>query len=464
MLGVFTGNGFPLSSVGEDDDSGGNLTSRVTFNATSGTVYKIAVGGYPGQGSSTGSVKLNWTIAGCPPPASTVQFSRTSFGASENATYALITVTRTGSTTGAASVDFSTTDGTAKQKTNYTIATGTVNFAAGEATKTFTVLITDDNYAAGNTSLNLALSNPQGLVLGSPTTATLTIVDNDSGTPTANLLDDARLFVQQHYFDFLSRVPDQGGLDYWTGRITECAPTDRQCLINRRNDVSNAFFFELEYQQTGAYTYRLYRVAYGNTQPFPNPGPDTNPPGTIKAIELPNYDAFSADRARVVGGANQAQGQQSLADAFVQRPEFLAKYPLSLSTGAQFVDAVLATLQSDLGVDLSSQRTALIAQYDAGGRGRVMYRLADDNASGNPINNRPLIDAEYNRAFVLTQYFGYLRRDPDLGGINFWLGILNSFPLRDTTGQHKMVCAFITSAEYQQRFSSVVTYANGDCP
>jgi hypothetical protein len=80
-----------------------------------------------------------------------------------------------------------------------------------------------------------------------------------------------------------------------------------------------------------------------------------------------------------------------------------------------------------------------------------------------PINNRPLIDAEYNRAFVLTQYFGYLRRDADLAGFNFWLGVVNQFPLRSPTGQNGMVCAFITSTEYQQRLSAAVTRANQEC-
>jgi hypothetical protein len=93
-----------------------------------------------------------------------------------------------------------------------------------------------------------------------------------------------------------------------------------------------------------------------------------------------------------------------------------------------------------------------------------MYRLADDNAQTNPVNNRAFIDEEYNRAFVATQYFGYLRRDPDIGGFLFWLGQVSSAPLRDVPKQHAMVCAFITSAEYQQRFSSVVTHSNAECP
>jgi len=60
----------------------------------------------------------------------------------------------------------------------------------------------------------------------------------------------------------------------------------------------------------------------------------------------------------------------------------------------------------------------------------------------------------------LLQYFGYLRRDPELGGFLFWLDTLNNGDAGIFRG---MVCAFATSREYQQRFSTVVTRANADC-
>ena len=82
---------------------------------------------------------------------------------------------------------------------------------------------------------------------------------------------------------------------------------------------------------------------------------------------------------------------------------------------------------------------------------------------GSAVDNRSFIDAEYNRAFVTTQYFGYLRRDPDIGGFIFWLGQVNSGPLRDVGKQHAMVCSFITSLEYQFRFSPVATHSNSEC-
>jgi hypothetical protein len=280
-----------------------------------------------------------------------------------------------------------------------------------------------------------------------------------------NPAEEADFFVRQAYFDFLSRVPDAGGFAFWQNEITQCQ-SNVQCLRNKRVDVSNAFFYEQEFQQTAAYVLRLYSAAYGNNQPFPNPNPNPGFPNEEK--KLPSYAVFVSDRARVIGGANLAQKQQDLANLFVTRAEFSAKYPLSLATADQFVDAVLATVLNDLGVNLQSQRTNLINLYNAqgsqnAGRAQVLYRLADDNAS-NPIVNQPLIDAEYNRTFVLGQYFGYLRRNPDIPGFIFWLGQVNGAALRDVPKQHAMVCSFITSAEYQFRFGPVASRNNNECP
>jgi hypothetical protein len=66
---------------------------------------------------------------------------------------------------------------------------------------------------------------------------------------------------------------------------------------------------------------------------------------------------------------------------------------------------------------------------------------------------------EYNPAFVLAQYYGYLRRDPEPGGFAFWLDVLN----REPGNYRGMVCSFITSAEYQQRFGSIITHTNKEC-
>ncbi|QEH31554.1 Calx-beta domain protein [Aquisphaera giovannonii] len=107
-------------------------------------------------------------------------FSSTSYSVAEGGGSATITVYRTGGTAGAVSVHYATSDGTAKAGQDYTAASGTLSFANGETSKSFTVPITDDSLAEGDESLNLSLSSPAGgASLGGPTTAALTIVDDD---------------------------------------------------------------------------------------------------------------------------------------------------------------------------------------------------------------------------------------------------------------------------------------------
>ena len=163
--------------------------------------------------------------------------------------------------------------------------------------------------------------NSRGTIALVPS-APLTITDNDSSAPTTNPLDDPESYVRQHYYDFLGRLPDDGGLAFWINEITQCG-SNTACINERRVAVSNAFFFEAEYQQTASYVFLLYRAAYGNDQPFPNPDffdPNLSPSLKTETRKLPRYLSFVRDRAQVVGGSNLAQTQLALANAFVARP------------------------------------------------------------------------------------------------------------------------------------------------
>ena len=118
---------------------------------------------------------------------------------------------------------------------------------------------------------------------------------------------------------------------------------------------------------------------------------------------------------------------------------------------AQFVD----TLFSNAGVTRSaSDRNAAIAEFgaatdtkDVGARSRALRDVAE---------NSILQQQEFNRAFVLMQYYGYLRRNPndspdsDYTGYDFWLKKLNQF--NGNYQNAEMVKAFISSTEYRQRF------------
>ena len=250
--------------------------------------------------------------------------------------------------------------------------------------------------------------------------------------PNANPLDSPEFFVRQQYVDVLGREPDQGGLDYWSGQLRACG-SDLQCINRQRIGVSGAFFVEQEFQLSGSYIDDVYAGALGR------------PPAFVE---------YSSDRQTVVGGANLDEAKTAFARSFVQRAEFTDRYQANTTPGS-FVDALIQNVQLS-GVDLSGQRTSLIDLYNSGGntidgRAAVVRAIAD---------NAAFKQSQYNSAFVLTQYFSYLRRDPDQNGYNFWLNILNN---GDPGNYRGMVCSFTTSREYQNRFSTVATHNNGEC-
>ena len=116
--------------------------------------------------------------------ASSFQFNSASLNVAESGGIALITVTRLGNTSAPATVDYGTSDGTANSPTDYLTSSGTLHFGAGETFKTFAVPIVDDLYVEGSETVKLSLSNPTGGAFpGSPSIATLTIVDNDTIAP-----------------------------------------------------------------------------------------------------------------------------------------------------------------------------------------------------------------------------------------------------------------------------------------
>lgn len=248
-----------------------------------------------------------------------------------------------------------------------------------------------------------------------------------------NPIDDTQLFVRRQYLDFLNREPDSSGLAYWVSQIVQCGD-DQVCINGKRIDVSAAFFIEQEFQQTGFFVERLYQASL---------------------CRLPTFAEFTNDRSGLIVGTNLEANKQTFAQQFVEREEFFERYPTFL-TGTRFVDEILENVQSCSGVDLRSLRGTLIGEYNSStnqtvSRARVL-RLVVDNAV--------FIQAEFNRGFVLAEYFGYLRRDPDPAGFAFWLDILNN----QVPGNFRsMVCAFVTSEEYQKRFGPNVTHTNSEC-
>jgi hypothetical protein len=365
-------------------------------------------------------------------------FSTSLFDSTEGSGKATIMVNRSGDVSSAATVDYATSDSSASERSDYTTALGTLRFAAGETQKSFDVLITDDGYAETFETLVLSLSNPTGNAsLGAGSSAQLVIRDDDALS--SNRVDNTSEFVDQSYHDFLNRVPDASGLAFWTNNIDSCAG-DANCRVLKRVDTSAAFFLSIEFQKTGFLAYRLFKASLPETSQRPR--------------GFPRYREFVRDsqdigHGVIVGNAGYEQVLEAntvdFINRFVTRSEFLANYPTSL-TAAQYVDK----LNSQSGSLLTGgQRDALVNGLTNGTetRATVLRKIAENPA---------FVTAETSRAFVLMQYFGYLRRNPDdtpntdFSGYDFWLSKLNQF-----NGDYKaaeMVKAFITSAEFRNRF------------
>jgi len=544
--------------------------------------------------------KLNPTTATA---TSLIEFATNTLGIDEAGKFVDFTVIRTGDTSGTATINYNTFDeseaGHASQKSDYEIALGTLTFAPGETSKTFRILIVNDNFVEGDEVIDLALSNPtgSGVGLGSPNTAEITILENDVSPSTSNPIDTASFFVRQHYLDFLNREPDAAGQAFWTNQITSCG-SDAACIDNKRVNVSGAFFLSQEFQRTGYLAYLTHRTAFGaTTATTPTPVLYGNFQRDTQALQL--GFVFGAPGADAVLEANKV----AYFNQFVTRPEFVAKYPSTL-TNAQYVDALLAsanltpaevrlfvvsltngqevppttpttttgaarpTSSGTARFQFNSAQTAMtftatISNIDVGGQtadtnddliaahihagasvapgvngpvvwgffgspfndnnpndqvffptpggvggtfsgkwdapegngttlaaqlsnltsGRAYINFHTRQFTGGEIRgNFPAANAfrdslvaaldaatmtraqvlraiaetdelnsrEFNAAFVTMEYFGYLRRDPDTAGFNFWLNKLNTF--NGNFQNAEMVKAFISSAEYRQRF------------
>jgi len=257
--------------------------------------------------------------------------------------------------------------------------------------------------------------------------------------PSNNQLQDTTAFVKQHYRDFLNREPDPSGLAFWVNNIDGCG-SNTPCREVKRIDTSAAFFLSIEFQQTGFLVYRLYKTSF--------PASPARPRGLPRFAEL-IPDAQTIGNGVVVGEPNW-QGKLeantvAFINTFVSRLEFQAAYPAQL-TAAQYVDN-LNTLAG--GALSTNERNALVNGLNGGQetRATVLRKVAEDVDFSN---------AEFNRAFVLMQYFGYLRRNPDaapdtdFSGYDFWLAKLNQFGGDFRAAE--MVKAFITSGEYKNRF------------
>ena len=372
-------------------------------------------------------------------------------------------VTRSGDASAAATVSFATSDaagaqncnvktGIASSRCDYEARFAIVKFAPGETSKTISILMIDDSYLEGPETFQVNLSNPSGAILGPLSAATITITDNDIADG-INPIDTARFFVRLHYLDFLNREPDQSGWDFWTNNITNCAPQP-SCTDIQRINTSAAYFLSIEFQQTGYLVERTYKAAFGDAS-----GASTFGGAHQLSVPILRLNEFLLDTQQIGQGVVVGQAgwetvlennKQAYTLDFVQRARFSIAFPTTM-TPTQFVNQLF----TNAGVTPSNaDRNAAIAEF--GPATNTSDVMARSRALRDVAENSILNQQEFNRAFVLMQYFGYLRRnandapDSDYSGYEFWLTKLNAFNGNYINAE--MVKAFISSTEYRQRF------------
>lgn len=232
-------------------------------------------------------------------------------------------------------------------------------------------------------------------------------------------------FVRQHYLDFLGREPDESGFNFWSDQIRNCG-SDADCLERRTINVSAAYFFSIEFQETGGLVDRLYGACYDRAPVYSEFMPDTASVAQDFSVGTNNWEA------------RLETNKQAFVEAWVRRAEFRAAYD-SLSN-ATYLDRLLSHTHVNFS---TSERAALLNELETGAISRavVLRRIVENDAFRR---------ARFNQAFVMMEYFGYLRRDPDAAGYRFWLNKLNEFG--GNFERAEMVKAFITSTEYRNRF------------
>jgi hypothetical protein len=267
-------------------------------------------------------------------------------------------------------------------------------------------------------------------------------------------IDDSDFFVQQQYVDFLNRMPDASGFGFWNAQITSCG-ANAGCIDAARVNTSGAFYLSIEFQSTGYLVERMYKAAYGSAS-----GQSTFGGAHNLQVPIVKLSEFLPDTKQIGLGVVVGQGnwqaaldanKQAFATDFAGRQRFTTAFQ-SAMTPMAFVDALFA----NAGITpTDAEHTAAINEFDSSATD-ISNLAARARALRDVAENPTLSSQEFNRAFVLMQYFGYLRRDPNSGndtdytGYDFWLTKLNQFNGNFTNAD--MVKSFIVSGEYRGRF------------
>lgn len=254
------------------------------------------------------------------------------------------------------------------------------------------------------------------------------------GTTTPITIADYDFFIQQQYIDFLRRFPEAEGLKFYLDILNGCQSTDTECIKYTRGALAANFFRSPEFKAKGSYVMYLYMVTLGQ-----RPSTDAELADPSKnTFERPHYNEFMADVQAITSpddrnGPDPAK-KAALTTAFLQRPEIVAKY--GAMTDAQFAQAI----QQTAGVTLADQSV-----FTGKSRAEILRIVAE-----SPEVNTKF----YIPSFVTMEYFGFLRRDPDLSGYVFHNNRYKQIApiLSPDLTENFIVRGFVESPEYQGRF------------
>ncbi len=147
-----------------------------------------------------------------------IRLSASAYSVNESGSTVTVTVMRTGGSIGAVGINYATANGTAAAGADYTAASGTLSWPDGDMSdKTFSVSIIDDLLGEPSEIFSVALSSPAGgAALGTPNTATVTILDNE---PVLGITASAS-------------TATEAGLTAGQFRVTRTGPTTSPLTVN----------------------------------------------------------------------------------------------------------------------------------------------------------------------------------------------------------------------------------------
>ena len=258
-------------------------------------------------------------------------------------------------------------------------------------------------------------------------------IDPAAAAALSSAVDDFRFFVNQQYLDLTGRDADSATVDKLVAQLAQCG-NKSDCLRARRLDVSTNLLAENDLPATTSFLNSLYTAAFARR---------------------PKFAEFETDRALLAHQKDDAErSRDAFVGAFVQRAEFKRRYPATMKS-AEFVDAVLASVTQNTGVDLGAVRAELLALVAGpNGHAAVLTKLSAEQS---------LLDAQYNQSLILSHYFAYLRRDPDDSSYATWTNFLKNKPAHDADTVRAVTCGFVNSAEYQNRFGMLSTHDPREC-